>query len=245
MRYKIYTLCVCFICLNSDCSSEERLIVKDISKPLIINTTTEISNDNNCLSLIKDYKLEFTDEKKQYFIDDPVAFYSSIKDILVKGTKLEIMFEQRKEILQYESLIQLRIPIVKDMDEMSEQDSEVAKDCESWLKEKKEINFESKKTTGKSGWAKNNHPEQFLILGFEKPIEVSSNNKNWQPNGSISIDLESEIKKSKKTNSIIELIIKCISCKNTKSDSNYPKGLELPILSKKIFADFRFIKNQM
>ena len=91
VRYKIYTLCVCFICLNSDCSSEERLIVKDISKPLIINTTTEISNDNNCLSLIKDYKLEFTDEKKQYFIDDPVAFYSSIKDILVKGTKLEIM----------------------------------------------------------------------------------------------------------------------------------------------------------
>jgi hypothetical protein len=181
-----------------------------------------------------------TSEIYTFYVNEPSDIYSSIKDVRLRGTRLSITFNQKIELMQYQSNI-----IVKDfqIDPNKVEDLEKEQQCVKLLPVRKELNPKKIKPTGVTKWFDQKRKERILIVGFDKPIQISEDDLAWKRMGELEIDLRTHIRVSANAAQVINLSIRCVTCSS--KNSELPEGIAPAVTNYEVRVDFRFLKNQM
>lgn len=221
-----------------NCASAQELI---LPKNITEYNINEYKNLKKCDYNSIYFKIADLNESIYFFIDDPLSWYSSIQEVKIKSSKLLIYFSQKAELPEFVSNIRtkeyfINYSAITNLDEEEK--------CLRTLKPTREINIENKQATGKTKLFSRTRSEKLLIVGFENPISISQNDKNWKSNSNmLEFDLINFIKNSKRAIQLINLTIKCLTCSESKSELS--EDSNKPINEISVVVDFRFIKNQL
>ena len=231
----IFKLCCLMMC--NHLLAQELILPKNIVEYNI----NEYKNFKKCEYNSIYFKITDSNESIYFYIDEPLSWYASIFDVKVKSTKLLISFSQKVELPEYVSNIRykeyfINYSAITNLDEEEK--------CLLTLKPTKDIKLENKQATGKTKLFPRTRTEKLQIFGFDNSILIPQNDKSWKNNsGILEFDLTNVIKSSKKANQLINLIIKCLTCSEIKSELN--EELSSPLNEISLIVDFRFVKNQI
>ena len=241
-KYSLRTLHICvfnsfFLFICNYVSAQELILPKNV----IEYNINEYKNLKKCEYNSIYFKITDSNESIYFYIDEPLSWYSSIQDVKIKSTKLLIYFSQKVELPEFVSNIRnkeyfINYSAITNLDEEEK--------CLRTLKPTKDIKLESKQATGKTKLFPRTRSEKLLIVGFENPISISQNDKNWKNNSNmLEFDLINFIKNSKRAIQLNNLTVKCLTCSESKSELS--EDSNKPINEINVVVDFRFIKNQL
>jgi hypothetical protein len=234
----LHKICISLLLIICGCSvyAQELILPKNIIEYKINeNKTTEKCDYNSLYTQVRE-----TNETINFFLDEPLSWYSSILNVKTKGSKLLIAISQQVELPEFKSNIRIKEFFINYSMVVNRYEEEK---CLILLKPVKDINIEKKVATGKTKFFSRARSENFVIDGFENSIQFYVNEKKLKSNQVIEYDLKEAIKNSKKASQLINLVIKCTSCSGKKSEVQ--ENLDSPINELNFVADFRFIKNQI